>query len=301
MRVRVLGSAAGGAFPQWNCGCDNCRAVREGRPGFLPRTEDSLSVSADGRSFVLVNASPSIGEQIRRTPELAPANSVVRGSPISAVVLTNGDLDHVLGLFTLRESQPLAIYATRTVREGLEKNEMLKTLARFPGHTVFRDLHLGALTSIEDAAGEATGLAVTACAAPGKRALHLEGSSEPSPEDNVCLVLASSLARVAYAATFGALGDFLGNLDGCAAAFFDGTFHSENEMATRGCGDKPAASMAHLPVSASIDALAGVRVARKIFTHVNNTNPMLDPSSSAARMVREKGFEIAWDGMEVVP
>lgn len=301
MRARVLGSAAGGAFPQWNCGCDGCRAVREGRPGFLPRTEDSLAVTADGASYVLVNAAPSIGEQLRRAPELAPPKGAVRGTPIRAIVLTNGDLDHVLGLFTLRESQPLAIYATRTVREGLEKNAFLKTLRRFPGHTVFHDLVLGEATPIVGAGGEGTGLTVTACPAPGKRALHLEDSTEPSEEDNVCLVVASSLAKIAYAATFGKLGTFLGNLDGCAAAFFDGTFWSEDEMAHRGCGDKPAATMAHLPVSASLAALAEVRVGRRIFTHLNNTNPILDPSSAPARALAEKGFEVAFDGMEVVP
>jgi len=299
MRVRVLGSAAGGAFPQWNCGCANCRAVREGRPGLSPRTEDSLAVTADGACYVLVNAAPSVGEQLRRTPELSPPAGAARGTPLAAIVLTNGDLDHVLGLFSLRESQPLAVYATRTVREGLERNAMLKTLSRFPGHTVFHDLPLDAEVTLRDAAGAPTGLTVTAHAAPGKRALHLEGSTEPSAEDNVCLVLASAQGKVAYAATFGNLGSFLEKMNGCAAAFLDGTFYSEHEMAARGCGDKPAATMAHLPVSVSLAALAELRVARKIFTHVNNTNPLLDPASEAALEVRARGFEVAFDGMEV--
>lgn len=297
MHVRVLGSAAGGAFPQWNCGCDNCRAVREGRPGFLARTEDSLAVSGDGTRYVLVNAAPSVGEQLRRAEALWPRE--VRATPIGAIVLTNGDLDHTLGLFSLRESQPLAIYATRTVREGLEKNAILKTLARFPGHTVFRDLVLGETTSLADAGGARLGLTVKAVAAPGKRALHLEGSTEPSAEDNVALAFRAGSASIVYAATYGKVGDFLREAEGCGAAFFDGTFYSEHEMAGRGCGDKPAATMAHLPVSESLAALAEVRCGRKIFTHVNNTNPMLDPESAAAREVRSRGFEIAYDGMEI--
>lgn len=298
MRVRVLGSAAGGAFPQWNCGCDNCRAVREGRPGFLPRTEDSLAVSGDGARYVLVNASPGVGEQLRRTRELWPRD--VRSTPIGAIVLTNGDLDHTLGLFSLRESQPLAIYATRTVREGLERNAILKTLARFPGHTVFRDLVLGEETTIADAGGAPLGLTMKAVAAPGKRALHLEDSTEPSAEDNVALAFSTPAnARLVYAATYGKTGEFLREAEGAGAAFFDGTFYSEHEMASRGCGEKPAASMAHLPVSEALAALEAVRCGRKIFTHVNNTNPMLDPESAAAREVRSRGFEIAYDGMEI--
>ena len=298
MRVRVLGSAAGGAFPQWNCGCKNCRAVREGRAGFLRRTEDSLAVSADETSYVLVNAAPSVGEQIRRTPELTPVGT--RSSPIRAIVLTNGDLDHVLGLFSLRESQPMSVYSTRAVREGLMRNAFMRTLSRFPGHTVYRDLPLGTSVPLVGPDDAPLGLTVTAHSAPGKQALHLEGLEGPSPEDNVCLVLESDRARVAYAAACGALGDFLAFVEGSDVVFFDGTFYSEDEMGTSGCGPKTAASMAHVPVSVSLPALASLDAKRKVFTHINNTNPLLDPGSKQAKVVADAGWEVAWDGMEIV-
>src|SRR5215471_20932497 len=128
MRVRVLGSAAGGGFPQWNCGCSNCRAVREGDPRFSARTQDSLAASLSGKSWLLLNASPDITRQIEAFDGLRPRGS--RDTPIRAIVLTNGDLDHVLGLFSLREASPLAVYATDSVREGLLANAMIRTLQR---------------------------------------------------------------------------------------------------------------------------------------------------------------------------
>lgn len=298
MRVRVLGSAAGGAFPQWNCGCDNCQAVRRGGSGLLPRTEDSLVITADGGSYVLVNASPSIGEQLRAAPALAPKDK--RSSPLRAIVLTNGDLDHVLGLFSLRESQPMSVYSTRAVREGLERNAFLRTLARFPGHTVFRDLPLGEKTPLLGPDDAPLGLSVTAHAAPGKQALHLEGLVAPSPEDNVCVVFEDGRSRVSYAGACGALGDFLSSVEGSDVVFFDGTFYSEHELGASGCGEKSAASMAHVPVSVSLPKLRALGVRRRIFTHLNNTNPMLDPSSPEAKIVGDAGWEIAWDGMEIV-
>ncbi len=299
--MRVLGSAAGGAFPQWNCGCKNCVAVREGRPGYLRRTEDSLSVTADEASYVLVNASPSVGEQIRRTPELGPRST--RGTPIGAIVLTNGDVDHVLGLFSLRESQPMSVYSTRAVRDGLDRNVLMRTLARFPGHFVHRELTLGKSVPLLGPDDAPLGLTVLAEAAPGKQALHLEGVTPPSPEDNVCLVLASDRARLVYAGACGGFADGPSDVrhlaEGSDAFFFDGTFYSEDELGTSGCGLKTAASMAHVPVSVSLPTLATVSAKRKIFTHVNNTNPLLNPRSKESKVVAEAGWEVAWDGMTV--
>ncbi len=136
MRIRVLGSAAGGGFPQWNCGCRNCRGVRDGTIRATPRTQESIAVSAgDGR--VLLNASPDIRQQLAAYPELHPR--AARDTPIVAVVLTNGDLDHCLGLLSLREWQPLVVYATAHVQRGLaEENAFFRTLERFPGQLVGR-------------------------------------------------------------------------------------------------------------------------------------------------------------------
>src|SRR5437868_3031318 len=161
MRVRVLGSAAGGGFPQWNCGCRNCVDVRRGDPSLVARTQDSLAISADGDAWVLVNASPEIRAQIESFPALHPR--APRHSPIAAVVLTNGDLDHILGLFSLRESHPLHLYTTPAVWRGLhERNVMFRTLQRFEGQLTWHPLALDTATALPG------GLSLTPFAVPGK-------------------------------------------------------------------------------------------------------------------------------------
>ena len=148
MRIRVLGSAAGGGFPQWNCGCPNCTSVRAGDARFLRRTQDSLAVTRDGERWHLVNASPDILRQIDASPALWPRSP--RHSPIASIALTNGDLDHVLGLFSLRESWPLTLYATAAVRRGLEeRNAIFRTLRRFEGQVTWRDLALDREVELE--------------------------------------------------------------------------------------------------------------------------------------------------------
>src|SRR4029078_7674777 len=141
MRAIVIGAAAGGAFPQWNCGCPNCVGVREGRAGLVARTQDSLAVTSSGERFALVNASPDVLAQIKATPALWPR--APRHTPIAAIVLTNGDMDHILGLFSMRDSQPLALYATPPVWKGLEASILVRTLKRFEGQVVFRPLAIG--------------------------------------------------------------------------------------------------------------------------------------------------------------
>ena len=192
MRATVIGSAAGGGFPQWNCGCPNCVGVRAGRDGLLGRTQDSLAVTSNGERFALVNASPDILEQIKSTPALWPR--APRHTPIGAIILTNGDMDHVLGLFSLRESQPLAIYATPPVWSGLEASVLVRTLKRFEGQVVFRPLAIGREVELADAAGEPLGLRVRPFAAPGKLPVHLMGHAAESAEDNVGLSLRRSEA-----------------------------------------------------------------------------------------------------------
>jgi pyrroloquinoline quinone biosynthesis protein B len=299
MRAIVLGSAAGGAFPQWNCGCPNCAAVRAGRAGFARRTQDSVAVSARGDRFALVNASPDVLAQIQATPALAPRSP--RHSPVAAVVLTNGDLDHVLGLFSLRESQPLAIYATPSVWRGLEASVFVRTLRRFEGQLAFRPLALGEPVDLADAAGEPLGLRVRAFPTPGKLPVHLVGHAEPSPEDNVGLSLsdAGGSASVAYAAACASLDGV--DLDGHATVLFDGTFFREDELVRLGLSKARARDMAHMPIGGdggSLARLASLR-ARKIYTHVNNTNPILAPDSDERRQVDAAGWEIAFDGMEL--
>ncbi|HJZ86167.1 MAG TPA: pyrroloquinoline quinone biosynthesis protein PqqB [Polyangia bacterium] len=298
MRLRVLGSAAGGGFPQWNCGCPNCRAARAGSPHHKPRSQDSLAVSSDGQSWLICNASPDIRQHIESFPALHPRGP--RHSPIAGLLLTNGDLDHCLGLFSLRESQPLEVYATASVRRGLvERNAIARTLARFPGHLTWRTLELSRALEIGG------GLEVVARPAPGKLPIHLEGLCAPSPEDNVGLWLRDrARGRVAVylpgvAALEPPLVDALGEAD---CVFLDGTFFTGDELVRLGLGDRSAQDMAHLPVggpSGSLERLRDLPARRRIFTHINNTNPLCDQSSPEHRAAVAAGWEVAFDGLEV--
>src|SRR5919204_4375984 len=185
MVIRVLGSAAGGGFPQWNCGCDNCRGVRTGTIRARARTQECVAVSADaGDRWVLINCSREIRGQIERAPPLHPR--APRHSPIAAIVLTNGDLDHCLGLLSLRESHRLIVYATEAVERGFTRGNVLyRTLERFPGQVTWRTLKLGREDEIVDVDGRATGLSAEAVAVPGKAPVHLESQRPPEPEDSV--------------------------------------------------------------------------------------------------------------------
>ena len=302
MRAIVLGSAAGGGFPQWNCGCANCAAVREERPGYLPRTQDSLAVTAStdpttGR-FVLVNASPDILLQIQKTPALWPR--APRHSPISAVVLTNGDMDHVLGLFSLRESYPFALYATASVRRGLEESAFIRTLRRFEGQLVMRDITLGQEIALAGADGEPLGLSMIASPMSGKLPVHFVGYAKNAPEDNIALAFTDGQRRSLLYAAAGASADV--DLEGHDVVLFDGTFYREDELVRLGLSKSYARDMAHVPIDGQAGSLARLSnlKARRIYTHINNTNPILAPDSDERRAVEKAGWEIAYDGMQIV-
>src|SRR5215510_5668356 len=165
MLIRILGSAAGGVFPQWNCGCPNCRGLRDGTVRARARTQECVAVSADGATWLLLNCSPEIRQQIEDFPGLHPR--APRHSPVSAIALTNGDLDHTLGLLSLRESHPLAVYATESVRRGFtEGNVLYRTLQRFPGQLTWRTLPLQGGIDLETRAGTSSGLSVRAFPVP---------------------------------------------------------------------------------------------------------------------------------------
>jgi len=303
MRAIVIGSAAGGGFPQWNCGCPNCVGVRAGRADLQGRTQDSVAFTSNGDRFALVNASPDILAQIKATPALWP--KAPRHTPIGAVVLTNGDMDHVLGLFSLRESQPLALYATPPVWNGLEASVLIRTLKRFEGQVVFRPIAIGEEVDLADAAGEPLGIRMRAFAAPGKLPVHLMGHAAASPEDNVGLSLRNADGTggaIAYAAACASLdGVDLADLARHGAVLFDGTFYREDELVRLGLSKAVAKDMAHLTISGpngSLEATKSMRKPRKIYTHVNNTNPVL-ADTEERRTVLEAGWEIAFDGMEI--
>src|SRR5579863_3065007 len=244
MRARILGSSAGGGFPQWNCGCRNCSLARAGDRRVAPRTQDSIAVSSSGDRWLLVNASPDVHRQIEQFPALHPR--AARDTPIAAIALTNGDMDHVLGLLSLREWQPLVLLSTDRVHSRLvDRNVLLRTLARSADQVAWRSLQMGHELVLDD-----VGVGVTPVAAPGKLPVHLVGLVDPSPEDNVALRirdLASSKTLV-VATAVGSVDAAAALTEGADALMFDGTFWSEDELITLGLGQARARDMAHVPV-----------------------------------------------------
>jgi pyrroloquinoline quinone biosynthesis protein B len=298
LRIRVLGSAAGGGFPQWNCGCPNCRGVRAGTLRARPRTQESVAVSADERAWFVLNASPEIRQQIESFPALHPR--APRDTPIAGVLIGNGDLDHCLGLLSLRENQPLVVYATESVRRGFtEGNILYRTLQRFPDQVTWRVLKPG---REEELGG---GLSVEPVAVAGKMPVHLEGSTAPDPGDNVGFRLREhgSGRILAYFSSVGAMTPALeAALSDADCVFLDGTFWSSDELPALGLGTKRAEDMAHWPVGGpggSLAALAGLRAGRRVLIHINNTNPLLREDSDERRAAAAAGWEVAWDGLEI--
>jgi pyrroloquinoline quinone biosynthesis protein B len=321
LRIRVLGSAAGGGFPQWNCNCAQCRSVRSGNPGVAARTQSSIAVSPDGRQWFLLNASPDLGQQLRVTPELRPPEGSARGSPIAGVVLTNADVDHVAGLLSLRERHPMTLHATRRVLAVLDSNPIFGVLD--PGTVARCPLPLNEPVRLAGNGDGAAGLSVTAFPVPGKVALWMEaatgGDLRGGGEDTIGLEISDhpirdAIAhdtgkrpmptRVCYVPGCAAMTPALAErLNGADLLFFDGTTWSDDEMRTTGVGEKTAGRMGHMSMSGasgSLAALAGLNIARKVYIHINNTNPVLLPSSPERREAERLGWTIAEDGQEYI-
>lgn len=308
MRVKIIGSAAGGGFPQWNCNYRLSRAARAGVPGLRSRTQSSVAVSADGTGWVLFNASPDIRQQIAQTPELQPAaNAPLRSTPIRAVVLTNADVDHVAGLLSLRERQPFAIYATAQVLATLEANSIFNVL---DPAIVPRRL-LAPKTAICGADGHPTGVIVGSFPVPGKVALYLEQGGDPRADfssdtgDTIGVRIGGAVDRGAIFYVPGCAridAALRARVADAACLLFDGTVYTDDEMITAGVGPKTGARMAHIAMSGeagSIAGLADVKTARRIFIHINNTNPVLDENSTEHAAIKAAGWEVAFDGMEM--
>jgi pyrroloquinoline quinone biosynthesis protein B len=307
MQVKILGSAAGGAFPQWNCACANCRAVRAGTFHGKPRTQTQVALTEDSLSWFLLGASPDLHAQIEATPDLHPRDGL-RPSPIAGVALANADLDHVLGLLLLRELQPLHIYATASVRRILRKdNSMFGMLHRIPDQAKWTDFVSGEEFFLRDAQGNDSGLRCRA------RSLGTHYPAYVTAERRSQLSLgeaslgfflhSNSGARLTYMPAVPQVDDALfAELDACDVLLFDGTFWSNNELIrVKGSGKfgQTAEQMGHVPVEDMLAQLARLRRPRKIFLHINNTNPMLDEASAEHRQVRDAGWEIAEDGWQL--
>ena len=297
MKAVILGSAAGGGVPQWNCRCFVCDLARSGDPRVQPRTQSSIAVSVDGVSWLVVNASPDIRQQIAATRALHPRHGA-RHSPIAAVLLTNGDVDHVAGLLTLRESQPFDLYATPTTRESLDANRIFSVASpdlvpRLPVHldTPFEPL---------------PGLRIDMFAVPGKVPLWLEDETMEigaATETTVGLDIAAPGRRLLYIpGCADVTGDVLRRIEGADALLFDGTLWTDNEMIEAGLGQKTARRMGHVPMTGaggSIEALKRAAVGRRIFVHINNTNPVLVSDTKEREAAEASGWEIGYDGMEI--
>lgn len=311
MRIRVLGAAAGGGFPQWNANNAQCRRARAGDANARPQTQASLAVEGgDGRWFVL-NASPDLRQQIEATPDLHPGSGVagtpLRHSPISGVVLTGAEVDQVAGLLTLRERQPLSLYATTRVLETLRANRIFDVLA--DGVVTRSAFALGQPVALAPPDGAAPTLEVEAFAVPGKAALYLEDPGRADfgtdEQDTVGLIVrqigtAAAFAFIPGCATITA--DLKARLAGLPLLFFDGTLYRDDEMIRSGEGVKTGQRMGHISMSGEDGAIArldDIEIGRKVFIHINNTNPVLIANSEERRAVEAAGWHVAHDGMEV--
>jgi pyrroloquinoline quinone biosynthesis protein B len=302
MQVKILGSAAGGAFPQWNCACANCRAMRAGTFHGKPRTQTQVALTEDGLSWFLLGASPDLLVQIEATPELHPRQG--RHSPIAGVALANADLDHVLGLLLLRELQPLRIHATASVRRILrEDNSMFGMLHRIPDQAKWTDFEPGKEFTLCDAQGGDSGLRCRSWSLSTHYPSYVtaERRSQLSPGEASLgfFINSNSGARFAYMPAVPEVDDaLLAEFDACDVLLYDGTFWSNDELIRVNGSGQTARQMGHIPAEDTLVTLAGVRRPRKIFLHINNTNPMLDESSPEHRQVRDAGWEIAEDGWQ---
>ena len=305
MQILVLGSAAGGGFPQWNCNCANCCRARAGDPAAPPRTQSSLAVSADGERWLLLNASPDLRQQILVNPALHPRRGA-RHSPIAAVVLSNGDVDHVAGLLTLRENQPLAVYGSDRIHAALRGNSVFNVLN--PAVVARRPLALDERLAVMAFDGTELGLQVTAFAVPGKVALYMEnekagpGFGTQSGDTIGLEIRTDEERRFFYLPACASLSpDLAGRLRAAPLVFFDGTLWQDDEMISMGVGTKTGRRMGHMSIGGgegSLAAFASLGVQRRIYVHINNTNPILIAGSPERVQVEAAGWEVAYDGME---
>jgi len=307
MRVKVLGSAAGGGFPQWNCGCSNCSRLRRGVFKGRSRTQAQLAVSLSPSHWLLLNASPDLRQQILSDPQLAPAGGA-RGSPIASIVLTSADTDCVLGLLHLREFQPLRIYATPGVRRILsEENSLFKTLERSVPPVQWENLVLNRPVPISGNAissGEA-GLCCRAVPLHGEFPDYVSSRlrNELPPEEAVIgLELTQQSKKLFYAPTLPPRSEeWKQRLRDSQLALIDGTFWTDNELIEVRGGGKTAREIGHVPLSGRgglLEEARGVGTGRRVLIHLNNTNPALDEESPAYAALRDAGWEVAYDGME---
>jgi pyrroloquinoline quinone biosynthesis protein B len=305
LKIRVLGSAAGGGFPQWNCNCRNCAGLRKGTLRARPRTQSSIAVAGSPESsWALVNASPDISAQLQANPVLQPGRSA-RDSAIAAIVLVDGQIDHTTGLYMLREStRPWSIWCTDSTYADLTRgNPVLGVLSHYCGV----DRHRIDLDGAGFAIDGVTGVRWHALPVASKPAPYSPNRESPLPGDNLALVIADEATGQAalYAPGLGAMDERVWrSMQSVACVLVDGTFWTDDEMIRLGLSRKHARDIGHLPQSGPggilewLDRLPSGT--RKILIHINNTNPILDEDSAERAELTRRGVEVAWDGMEIV-
>jgi pyrroloquinoline quinone biosynthesis protein B len=291
----VLGSAAGGAFPQWNCRCPVCQLAWAGDPRVKPRTQTSLAVSAANGRWTLINASPDLPAQMRATAALHPRDGV-RGSPIDAVVLTGAEIDQIAGLLSLRESTPFALHATPASHAAVAANAMFGAMDAMTRRAV----NPGERFTL------AGGIVASLFMVPGKLPLYLEGDApelDTESAANVGIELQSEGGRLVFVPGAAGVTDAMRERFSRAdVLLFDGTLFSDDEMIRSGTGKKTGRRMGHMPIDGedgSLRALSEIS-AQRIFVHINNTNPVLIDGSPERRKVEAAGWQVAADGMEIV-
>jgi pyrroloquinoline quinone biosynthesis protein B len=306
LRVVVLGAAAGGGVPQWNCGCPVCRTARNEHPE-LQSTQASIAVSADGAHWFLINASPDLRQQLTATPQLHPKAKKLRHSPIAGVILTNGEIDAVAGLLSMREGSPFTLYAHERVLAILKSNSIFNVLGE--KNVKRQAIAVDQAFEPELPDGSPSGIEILPFEVPGKGAWYLEGKAHPAGGDAAgdtlgLRILDKTSGKYLYfvAACARVTDDLKSRLKGADLVFFDGTVWRDDELISAGLGNKTGQSMGHISMSGehgAIASLEGLDIGAKVFLHINNSNPALLHGSDERKTLEQAGWHIPADGMEI--
>ncbi|SJM94299.1 pyrroloquinoline quinone biosynthesis protein PqqB [Crenothrix polyspora] len=301
MKIRVLGSGAGGGFPQWNCNCNNCRRLRTGDMSAKARSQSSIAVSTDNNNWLLINASPDIRAQLEAFPAIQPKHGL-RDTGIKAVLLMDSQIDHTTGLLMLREGKPLDIYCSEMVKQDLTSGfpvfNMLSHYCTVNHHAIPIDGSSFTIPAIAD-------LRFYTRALKSKAPPYSPHRHDPHDGDNVGVIIEqiSTGKKVFYSPGLGEIEPHVMNaMQTVDCLLVDGTFWTNDEMVDMGISQKRARDIGHLPQSGEggmIEVLNGVAKARKILIHINNTNPILDDDSEQRKLLNAAGIEVAYDGLEI--
>lgn len=306
LRIVVLGAAAGGGVPQWNCGCPVCQAARTERPE-LQSTQASIAISADGEHWFLINASPDLRQQLTATPQLHPKGLRLRHTPIAGVILTNSEVDAVAGLLSMREGSPFTVYAHPRVLAILKANSIFNVLSETSVKRQPIVLDEAFEPALPD--GSPSGIEIVPFAVPGKGAWYLEGKAHPAGSGGAGDTLGLRISDKAsgkhlyfLAACAEVTPELKGRIAGASLIFFDGTVWRDDELIAAGLGAKTGQAMGHISMSGengAMAALSDLGIDRKIFLHINNSNPALLRDSAERKTAEGAGWQIPTDGMEI--